>query len=802
MKSSSSQWLLNHVFRDAAVLVWQNKQKCENPRDALQPIKDAVLEEISNKVIDKLMKELKISNISEDQLAKLKLEVNNALGIIDGIIIDKIETEYDALTQELVPQTPEAENALYKSIIDNSKHILPTKEAQLRLLIVSSGIFQIGAVRDKLVEKLSGKPERTEAERAIGKLHKDRLPDTQVKFTDRSEKGAGVSEGYKAKRDGETFMLKSTRKKPRWAGRADGTQIDERDLSFDSVNFFNEFLMSPLYERMLYKRTPIIAGVEASDFKQILLRSKSLNEFQTASEYTGGRSPNAFGTTRNLTDVAGAGKLMAALLAGGEFDIHAGNFGVMIEWDEKTGKTTKVFAKIDHGWSATQLFTNGDAMWENFDNACTNYNYKANINIDIAEFRESLDQILMITPTELEDYIKSRMYELKKMGFDPKGLGFMEWTDDLAHNYEASKPKMIKYDDLSKVEESYIKRFKDHWKALSQFRDMLIAVEKMTTVKGKEPCSGWAKGKWIKKLNGMNPVTYAAINGYKIDGKDPIAYGHENGLIRDNLLVYAAKNRLKIDGKDPIAYGHENGLIRENLLVYAAKNGLKIDDKDPIIYGHQNGQKIDGLDPREWAINNRVKINGKDPIVYTEQTGFKFKGMYALEYAINNKVAINGKDAIIYAHENGLKFKSREPIEYAVLNGLNINDRNPVDYAIEKKILIQGMNPVVYAIKKDHETIEDFARHYKQMTSRANPFKASPKVAFFNELKADKPEDELSTPYSITGQQFFEKLTKAIDNEVAKGRSADKKYLSELKSIAKDFNILGQFAAPAVAHER
>ena len=481
----SSLWLLSNIFKNSAVLM-QNLES----QNALKNGKTAFsLGKVSNATTTAILKEVGINNCAEDEFDLLRSHVKAALTKIDTQISFDLMVKFRKRPQEN-----------YQAILEEDGFVFTTQVTEQIIADQIQAISQIDVIKQVLQDKSRHVTART----AISQLHRDKQPDVQSAFTRLPTQEFSGPYRYEAQRSTgqveEVFMLKRAAKAPAMKNGA-----DTRSEHWNTASFVNEFLMSSLYRRVLYNRAPIIAPVRATAQTEVLLRSKYLSGFRNAAKYTGGARNNEFGTTRSLANISGGAKLMAALLAFGEHDIHPGNIGIMKIWNDRKRRITRTFAKIDHGWSATQMFTSGDCMWKNFHSACNVYNYIDNIKIDLSEFRESLEQILMITPSEIEDHIKARVYELEQMGFDPRGLQFPEWTDNTDHNHETSPPSTFSYDTLALLEGRYIERFKKHWEALTQFKAYVEAAEKMTK-RWHEPKTDWIKSEWIKYLNGANPI--------------------------------------------------------------------------------------------------------------------------------------------------------------------------------------------------------------------------------------------------------------------------------------------------------
>ncbi len=543
----------------------------------------------------------------------------------------------------------------------------------------------------------------------------------------------------------------------------------------DTLAFFNEFLTAPLYKRMLFDRTPTIAGVDSNLQGKILLRSKYLDSFQIAYEYK---------EQKRLRDVSGAGKLMAAMIAGGEFDMNFSNFGVI----QEDGKN--VFAKIDHGQSAQMLSTNGETVWINFVNRCINFQYIKAMDINITELRESLEQILMITEEELETLLKARFYELKQMGFDPRALNFPRCININLSTFD---------DSIDAVQDAYVEGFKNHWKALKQFRVLAEAVEKMTPPEGQTK-ETWQKGAYIDYIRDTNPIVYAIRNNLKIGTQDPIIYGHEKGLKVDglDLILYAVLHKIKIDSKDPIEYVRENKLpVSDTLrivLSIIAEGGKDKDGKDKDALSILTEKYYDNACAPEIRKAIELELDGKSPIKFAllpliELALFKFhktNEKNALEFAVDKyydkATPQETKDSI------KLALGGMEPVEYAILTRHDINDDDPIDYALKNNIRVQGINPVAFVIKAERESINSFLDHYDQM---AKSYKGG-KTSFFTDLVKDSTKGEKGDLYTSTGEKFYQKIIKEIADE-RKKVGIPTEYNNKLQKIKNDFEIYGHY---------
>jgi len=521
----------------------------------------------------------------------------------------------------------------------------------------------------------------------------------EVTLKSTRKKTEGISGGYIGKSKSDTskrpqeYMIKFARK-------TEDSYVDpktkltvKRNDNSDARDFLCEFMMAPLYQRTLPNRSPVIAAVESTKDGFISMRSKFLPGSKTISAFTGGLKPSWWGpnAATKLAKVEGIEKLWAAYLSGGEEDIHLGNSVVM----DGVSKNEKVFGKIDLGRSGQVMFTNGEAMWNNFNNRYRMYQYDKNVDFDVSKFSSALSQNAQISEDEIETYVKSRIHTLKKLGFNPQGLRIKYWVDDEYPNWDSRKKGQTKtlttFDDLEKF---YIKMYKKHWEAQQEFLKLVVAVEKMTDQAGDEPSPGWIKGEWIQLLNKENPIQYAIDNNLKIDGQDP--------------MTYAVFHGIKINGKTPDVYAESNG-INIGGLPPDAYTDLYLTATDPVFFAFSAGYKIDGEDPLKYAMLHGIKLNGEDPTlvlqslyVESQDPVFLIDSKSAIEFAALNGIKVEGVDPIRYAYKNKWDIAGRDPITYAVLHDLKIEEVNgdkysAIDYAIKHAIKVDDISPAKYA---------------------------------------------------------------------------------------------------------
>ena len=91
--------------------------------------------------------------------------------------------------------------------------------------------------------------------------------------------------------------------------------------------------------------------------------------------------------------------MIAASLMAGEYDFHHENIGIM-----DVGDNNYVFAKIDHGWSCSLLFTDPNKMLQSLGNAYVERGYSQYINFDIDKFMDAIEEIIQISEDEIKNH--------------------------------------------------------------------------------------------------------------------------------------------------------------------------------------------------------------------------------------------------------------------------------------------------------------------------------------------------------------------------------------------------------------
>lgn len=239
--------------------------------------------------------------------------------------------------------------------------------------------------------------------------------------------------------------------------------------------------------------------------------------FKTVSQYTSSKQPSGIGVNwAKLAKVEGAEKLFATMLMLGEHDIHAGNIGVMLE------NGVPVFAKIDHGWSATQFFTSSDVALRNLAKAFKRYGYLGVVPLDLIKFKAAIDQICHIDSTEINDLLLSKITLLQQMHIGIEHLNMLEWQDDLDHVYDEKNPPPAKtfknFDSLIEHLSATLT------KQLQVMKSISARLEIMTYIDlDEKERKFFSNGRWLQAVD-QKPVTWAIRNGKTINHEDPIVW--------------------------------------------------------------------------------------------------------------------------------------------------------------------------------------------------------------------------------------------------------------------------------------
>ncbi|MFI4984219.1 MAG: hypothetical protein ACHP6I_03370 [Rickettsiales bacterium] len=478
-----------------------------------------------------------------------------------------------------------------------------------------------------------------------------------------------------------------------------GYNFHRNNENFKAIAFASEFFSSSIISRIIFGRAPTIALVEGnneqekkrvvamleSEFPSIIyspdevsaqgdngskvyhvLRSKYLDGFQTAVQFTGGKEGSTrFGPNRwRLEAVEGFEKLIAAALFAGDYDINAGNVGIMRE----DGKN--VFAKVDHGWGATRFFTDSNKLLLSVRSSLSNYGYKGIRDFNLIKFKQAVDEIIKISDDEIEKIICSRLYELKSTGFSIENLTFRYWKNDTLHHFEDSPPAELQfadYDDLEKfLLESYTAQ-RSTFVNLSQTLDILCKLDNMP--------DGWIANAWIYEVVNRRPSERNPGEIFKGKG----------------LIEWVLQKKKTIEGKQPIIWALDNDF-------YVDLRWISEVEKIPV------RQWIDRQFVGDINVNFQRKCNlwiycqdvalRRQIAIKAIKEGAKFYGIAAITYLEKNHCVsqLYADDALLHELQ---KDQPAKPLVQNLLNSGAIPTETALQLMIAKKIdvLIEGSAP-------------------------------------------------------------------------------------------------------------
>jgi len=222
-----------------------------------------------------------------------------------------------------------------------------------------------------------------------------------------------------------------------------------------------EAIFGQLYRTVLAGRAPIIAPVDTRPMEgrkgnfieTTAIRSKYLPNFQTLAQFTGSKVDLMIGPKVDaLKDVDGIEKVLAAMLLFGEYDVHAGNIGVMKQGNDF------VAAKIDHGGSGAMWHSNANQLFADLKNVMKIY-YKGAFELDMSKFKREIEACLALPENDVEKLVKAKIYELKRSGIKIKDLEFPVFQDNRGSH------KTIKFQSFDEFEKYLIGKLHERGKS-------------------------------------------------------------------------------------------------------------------------------------------------------------------------------------------------------------------------------------------------------------------------------------------------------------------------------------------------
>lgn len=363
--------------------------------------------------------------------------------------------------------------------------------------------------QSKLVQK-------QETREAVEQTIRDRRTAQQEDFTAKGQKEAGVSARYVATEDasGKTFILKQMYKHA-----SDAPTAQDKLNRRDGVN---ELIGSTLYQFLLYDSAPkeelVVPNQENEN--SLYVRSKFFDNVEQLGTFSGLQNYDLNPLSPKLKTLEGFERTIAACHILGEIDYHAGNLMV-----EATPDGRNVVKKIDHGRSFIDFRGDFASMVTQTNENFNQFGYNdaiahGNMTFSAEEYAKSLKQMTsQLTPEQIDNIVDQKISELKKAGFDPKGIP-IDYDDASGKTHQFL---IQDYDQLSKIMKDNLKH------NVESMRDTAEKVEVITKFTGVS--EEFQKGGWLEAIANSpqkDPVLYAAAKGIKIEGKDALIWAHEN----------------------------------------------------------------------------------------------------------------------------------------------------------------------------------------------------------------------------------------------------------------------------------
>lgn len=271
----------------------------------------------------------------------------------------------------------------------------------------------------------------------------------------------------------------------------------------------------------MYDRAPkeeLVVPNKANN-NSLYVRSKFFDNVVQLSEFSGllGQT-RVRGNNLNLQKLEGFEKVIAACHMLGEGDYHAGNLMV------QDGKTVM---KIDHGKSFMTFHQDFGSMIEEtykmFSHDGVGYTEairQGNLSFSIEKYSKSLEQMIhQLDEQQIEAMVDQKVDELKKVGFDPKGLTVSARFQD--NNFE--NISINNFDELRIFYKENIKENLNNMKEIAKSADI---VSKFSDVSPE-----FKKGQWLETFAHSpikDPVAYAAHHNIQIEGKTALEWASEN----------------------------------------------------------------------------------------------------------------------------------------------------------------------------------------------------------------------------------------------------------------------------------
>lgn len=251
--------------------------------------------------------------------------------------------------------------------------------------------------------------------------------------------------------------------------------IDDDDPSMvarerDRMAMISEFVMAPLFQRVLYDRAPAISLVNKDgeilndklkpqeNNTELFIRSKFLDSsFETLAAFSESDSNNEYEITninqKKLSKIEGFEKVIAACFFCSDTDYHGGNVGVVQKDD------IPIAVKIDHGLAGLQTYSSEQAMRADLSRRFLRHGYmdmdsNPVISFDLFKFRDSLIEMLNVSTDEIEQMVSNRFHTLSETGMDFKDNIFLFQKDNEFKEFKVEG--QTSKEQLEKIREFYV----------------------------------------------------------------------------------------------------------------------------------------------------------------------------------------------------------------------------------------------------------------------------------------------------------------------------------------------------------
>jgi hypothetical protein len=310
---------------------------------------------------------------------------------------------------------------------------------------------------------------------------------------------------------GNVFLFKEMMKRDAFLGLTDD-QLRERgilgevyDMRNDRADGMSEIVASTFAELLLHNLTSKLTLVTSDVNPDVIFGRTQI-------------IPGAVPFTRGSpTPEMGFEKIIATFHCLGDGDYHLGN--IMIA----NGRAVK----IDHGYAFTNVMKNFSQMVEElYDQMKKNCPYaKENSWFSVEKYNDALKQMLQqLNAYQIEAVIDRRLDELKKAGFDPKGISYFQTNDTgqrcrhIINDYNDARKFFVEsitrnLENMQKI--SRCVNIISHYSAPSDYRFKNLRDDLATM-------ESFKNGMWLwifkdKKLKDKDPILFAYKNGIRID---------------------------------------------------------------------------------------------------------------------------------------------------------------------------------------------------------------------------------------------------------------------------------------------